>query len=425
MSPVPRFHRQTIHTPASVRAGGWPDWSGQPEVFKYYPADFPRLSLAAVPDVRLLLFRCAGLTARRVYGDTVYFLRANPSAGALYPCELYVQARGVAGLADGIYHYEPRGERLCLLHEPESATDGLESCCEDDRRVEGLVLLVSAIYYRSSWKYRDRALRYCLLDSGHLLGGVEAAAICGQEDHEIFCRIDRQRLAAGFGFGGREQAMAMVVLGRRGSERVTSLAMRLPFVSGTGTFVANRFIEGALQEIGRPEHCRPAAGGAGYPFSAGILADAIARRRSIRAFAGVPLLRRELDAVLDTATMAVSMDCDEPVRILAVVNRVEGMEPGVYAGRRCLAAGDFSDMARYLCLEQDLGGDSGATLFLTGAAHNYLPLLLKAGLMGQRIYLTATGLGFGCSGIGAFYDQEAAAFLDTDDMILYALAVGR
>ncbi len=417
------LHRQTVHTPASVRSGGWPDWSAQPEVFKRYPASFPRLSLQTLPGLRRLLFLGAGLTARRVAGDSTWYLRANPSAGALYPCELYVQARGVSGLADGIYHYEPQGERLCLLHRLQG--DGLESCCEDNRQVRGLVLLISAIYYRSSWKYRDRALRYCLLDSGHLLGGMEAAASCLQEDYQVLCRIDRPRLATCFGFRDQEYAMAMVVMGRRGGEPVSSLAMELPFVSGTGAFVANPFIRQALEEIGRPEHCVPVAGAVRYPFSADVLEDAIARRRSIRAFTGMPLQRRELDAVLSLAAMRPAMDCDTPVRILAVVNRVEGMEPGVYANGRCLATGDFSGMARHLCLEQDLGGDSGATLFLTGTGENYLPLLLRAGIVGQRVYLVATGLGFGCSGIGAFYDLEAAAFFDTDDMILYALAVGR
>ncbi len=424
MSIARDIHRQTSHTPASVRSGGRLDWSGQPDVFKKYPASFARLSLAELPELRRLLFLCAGLTARRVYGETVWFLRANPSAGALYPCELYVQARGVAGLADGIYHYEPGGERLCLLHGLGEG-DGLESCCEDNRRLEGLVLLVSAIYYRSSWKYRDRALRYCLLDSGHLLGGIEAAALCRQEEYAILCRIDRQRLRHCFGFGDQEHAMAMVVLGRRGRERISRLTMELPFVSGTGTFTANPFIEEALRQIGRPARCRPAGAEIRYPVATQTLEEAITRRRSIRAFSRAPLLRHEFEAVLATAAMAAAMDCDEPVRIMAVVNRVAGMAPGIYADGRCLAAGDCSAMARYLCLEQDLGGDSGATLFLTGGPDNYLPLLLKAGLMGQRIYLAATGLGFGCSGIGAFYDQEAAAFLDTDDLVLYALAVGR
>lgn len=72
-----------------------------------------------------------------------------------------------------------------------------------------------------------------------------------------------------------------------------------------------------------------------------------------------------------------------------------------------------------------LGADSAATLFLTGRSGNYRPLMLKAGIVGQRIYLAATALGLGCSGIGAFYDEELNDFLACDDMILYALAFGR
>ncbi len=52
--------------------------------------------------------------------------------------------------------------------------------------------------------------------------------------------------------------------------------------------------------------------------------------------------------------------------------------------------------------------------------------MLTAGRMGERLYLTATTLGLGCCGIGAFYDWEAAELLglNPNSRLLYLVAVG-
>ena len=120
----------------------------------------------------------------------------------------------------------------------------------------------------------------------------------------------------------------------------------------------------------------------------------------------------------------VALDCDEDIEVFSIVHRVKGMESGLYVDDRCLRKGNFAAMAGYLCLEQSLGADGAATFFLVGDSENYLALMLKAGLLGQRIYLASGLQGLGCSGIGAFYDLEVAGFLETDSLILYALAIG-
>ena len=85
-----------------------------------------------------------------------------------------------------------------------------------------------------------------------------------------------------------------------------------------------------------------------------------------------------------------------------------------------------SKKAAYLSLEQDLGGDSGVTIFLSSQGKNYQALYQKAGIIAHRLYLISEYLGLGCSGIGAYYDDEVCEFLDLDKncMILYAIAFG-
>ena len=126
--------------------------------------------------------------------------------------------------------------------------------------------------------------------------------------------------------------------------------------------------------------------------------------------------------------MAADLPCrvDPSIDTYAIVNpRVEGLAPGLYKNGIRLKEGDFSAKAGYLCLEQSLGSESGATIFLTGRSEDYQALMLKAGLMGHRLYVEGTRWNLGVSGIGAYYDRDVQEFLGTDDWILYGLAVGR
>ena len=56
----------------------------------------------------------------------------------------------------------------------------------------------------------------------------------------------------------------------------------------------------------------------------------------------------------------------------------------------------------------------------------YRYAMMTAGRMGQRLYLTATAMGLGCCGIGAFYDGEAGQFLGLARSwsLLYLVAAG-
>jgi nitroreductase len=76
-------------------------------------------------------------------------------------------------------------------------------------------------------------------------------------------------------------------------------------------------------------------------------------------------------------------------------------------------------------LEQDLGKSSAVTFFLTTTSKNYQASYQKAGIIGHRLYLAANYLGYGCSGIGAYYDDEVCEFIAKNTMVLYALAIGK
>jgi hypothetical protein len=127
---------------------------------------------------------------------------------------------------------------------------------------------------------------------------------------------------------------------------------------------------------------------------------------------------------MSVVNQTVKSDCDEQVDIFYTINRVEGLVMGLYKNGNLIKGGDFSEKAGYLCLEQDLGKSSAVTFFLTTKSKNYQEAYQKAGIFGHRLYLASNYLGIGCSGIGAYYDDEVCEFIEESSMVLYALAIG-
>lgn len=198
------YHATTKHSYNSVRTNpNRLSWENQPSTYKNYPEAYQRFKLNLEEEEDNFLYHIAGLTAKKSYPNGEYYLRINPSAGALYPNELYFQVRGVEGKVDGIYHYEVGSSSLTFLHAI-NESEGIESYFGFKTAMRGYLFLVSAIYYRSSWKYKNRAFRYCLLDAGHLLGSIEAAALLKPHAVQINYTIDKEKLNRMFGFEERE-----------------------------------------------------------------------------------------------------------------------------------------------------------------------------------------------------------------------------
>ena len=419
------YHEATSHSYWSVRKNpNFLDWSKQPTPFKIYPSTYPFIPFDMQNPLHRFLYRIAGVNAKKVYPGVEYYLRTVPSAGALYPIEVYFQSRGVEGLEDGIYHLSVAENGLRLLY-PLDENEGVECCFADTRAIEGFIFLYSALYYRSSWKYKNRAFRYCLLDAGHVSGATEASAICFNHAYHIHYRFDLDRLNSAFGFEKKEFFLSSIIMGKPKKSHIEKCTMQLPYVDGTNTFEQNTLIEEAYQKSIRLAKCKQSFRFPSINFDKRRLEEAILHRRSIRAFGALPIKLEQFRFVLEWMSAVIPSDCDEQVRIWSVVNRVEGLESGLYLDGVLQKRGDFSKRAGYLCLEQAFGQESAVTFFLTGLTPNYRPLMQKAGHIGHRCYIASEYLGLGCSGIGAFYDEEVQEFLGTEDMVLYALAIGR
>lgn len=421
------YHAATKHSYNSVRTN--PNhlaWEEQPSTYKNYPETYEKCKLDLDNKEDNFLYHIAGITAKKSYPSGEYYLRINPSAGALYPNELYFQVRGVEGKKDGIYHYEVRSASLTLLQEL-NASEGLEPYFGLKTAMRGYLFLVSAIYYRSSWKYKNRAFRYCLLDAGHLLGSIEAAALLNPHAVHMTYMLEKEKLNRMFGFEGREWFLAGAVMAVpiHGST-VDAVEFSLPYVDGSRSFEKNKLIEQAYEETMALNSCKRQIKAPKFTYNTTKLQDTLFHRRSQRGFNEGAITKGQFNYIMEMLNQPILCDCDEEVSVYIVVNRVLDMPLGLYKDGAYIKYGDFARMAGYLSLEQYSLSQFGAfACFLTSKAKHYQALYQKAGIIGQRLYIAAQYMQIGCSGIGAYYDDEVNAFLENDEMVLYALAVGK
>lgn len=95
-------------------------------------------------------------------------LRTAPSAGALYPIELYVVAGEVEGLAPGLYHYEPGAHALRAVTGGDRRRAAASAALGQDWiAAAAAVLVIAAVFRRTSAKYGERGERYVHVEAGH------------------------------------------------------------------------------------------------------------------------------------------------------------------------------------------------------------------------------------------------------------------
>ncbi len=165
-----------------------------------------------------LLWATQGITEPDVaaYGGKIS-LRVVPSAGALHPIETYLCVNNIAELDQGIYHYEVHARELALIQKGRVGEALARAALDQQMLSQGNVVFIwTAIFERSSWKYRQRAYRYVFLDVGHIaqnlalaaeaigLGSCQVAAFFDDEVNQLL-QVD----------GEKESALYLSVIGHK------------------------------------------------------------------------------------------------------------------------------------------------------------------------------------------------------------------
>ncbi|HWB23281.1 MAG TPA: SagB/ThcOx family dehydrogenase [Gaiellaceae bacterium] len=143
--------------------------------------------------------------------------RPVPSGGALYPLELYVLALEVEGLERCVSHYNPFRHSLEVLASVERADVGrsLVDPALADRAAA--LIVVTAMFWRSRFKYGPRGYRFALLEAGHLMQNAVLAATSLEIDALPLGGFYDRRLDSLIGADGLDEASVYaLLLGGRG-----------------------------------------------------------------------------------------------------------------------------------------------------------------------------------------------------------------
>ncbi|MEL6841486.1 MAG: SagB/ThcOx family dehydrogenase [Pseudomonadota bacterium] len=143
-----------------------------------------RHSQRSFADTPMPLTTCAALlrTAYAALGPSQalgnrMLRRPTPSAGGLYPLEVYALVRNVTGLAPGIYHYDAIGDDLAVLSQHNWESEGAVAFLSWDCVASApLILCLGAEFARTQTKYGARGYRFVLFEAGHVVQNLCLAA---------------------------------------------------------------------------------------------------------------------------------------------------------------------------------------------------------------------------------------------------------
>lgn len=379
------YHQRTKHHLHRYAASpGYLDWATQPDPFRRYEGA-PRVLLPLPPEpdpheppawdalftnppqpqplglgtLARFLYDSLALSAWKEAGGSRWSLRVNPSSGDLHPTEAYLILPAMPGLAErpALWHYDVLDHALeRRLELPEPVRRDLEACWPSG----GFWVGFTSIAWRESWKYGERAYRYCHLDVGHAWAAVALSARVGGWETQRVEGVPEHVVALLLGVHTQQGPEAerpdlLLAVTTHATERCTltiSEPARAALEAASWEGRPNRLspahrawpvidvVAGAAADPGdvEPEWHPPRTLGWPWPPRPLSARHLIRRRRSAVAMDGHSRLTRT--AFLRLLTRLVP--AHEPflnqvpgwrprVALILFVHRVEALEPGLYA----------------------------------------------------------------------------------------------
>ena len=378
------------------------DWDAQPSMFKRYPHFCYRVRLCDHPSLQWLReTRC--ISDEHTVAQKPYRRLNVPSAGNLHPIELYVQIRNVSGLLSGIYHLDTLHDELVMIRE--IGGDGVEPVVGLDKRFNGSIVILSLVPFRSSWKYALRAWRYLYLDLGHQIN-----ALCAAVNYfGLTCTkmSVTQELKGMMGLGEDEVIGAVYGIGELGDRAVKPLHKPLMKVQASDYNEPSAVLIECLEKENIYTQIP-------QPIQYEDFVSINRTRRSAREF--------RPDTVSDEVIRELmSISPSESLEVIPFVFQAHSMQCGLYRHGECTLGGDFKgDIVRLLLDQRFIAGSNMVVLIF--AESFCAQTHIEAGIYAQELYRMCEHHNVGCSGIGAFYDDEALRW--STNALLYAVAIG-
>jgi SagB-type dehydrogenase family enzyme len=417
------------------------------EVLRGYAptAAFDGSSLSLEVASRLLHFT-NGITGRDFGTD----LRAAPSAGALYAGEVHLVAERVDGLSPGIYYYAVAEHRLERIRAG-SYIDVVANAVERpaDIRNAAVVVLLSNVFQRYTWRYANRGYRYALIDSGHIGENLRLVARSTGLGETAPLRFHDDALGELIGIDGRDEALCAVhALGRAGTgddaatRAFAEMQQRTPgpdrslrpltrlYHEATKLVPVSEVAPPAAaphppREVASPGRTRLGLAPGPRATSSRVESTIMARRSAMR-FAREPIGEEQLGFVLEMARGNRALKRAPGVDLYVSLHRVGGLAPGTYLYRpashelACVRSGDLGQALIDACGGQEKVGRAAVACLMVARFASPAPALgdrlyrdqlIEAGAIGQRLYLAAEAMGLAARNLAAFIDEEIDALL--------------
>lgn len=143
-------------------------------------------------------------------------LRTAPSAGALYPLEVYLLAGQVNGLAAGVYQYVP-GQHGLKRHLAGDKRSELAAAALGQSWIQqaAAIIVFTAVEARITWKYRERGIRYLYMETGHAAQNVLLQAVACGLSAAVVGAFDDRRVEQTLQLPKQERVLYLTPVGRR------------------------------------------------------------------------------------------------------------------------------------------------------------------------------------------------------------------
>lgn len=161
-----------------------------------------------IKTISKLLWAAQGMTANDGR-------RTAPSAGALYPLEVYLVVGKIKGLDFGIFRYLPEGHRLAEISEGEHI-DNLVDSVFSQRWIDdaAAIIVITSVYERVTRKYGERGIRYAHIEAGCAAQNVSLQATALGLGTTVVGAFDDSRISRILKLGKGESPLVILPIGR-------------------------------------------------------------------------------------------------------------------------------------------------------------------------------------------------------------------
>lgn len=146
-------------------------------------------------------------------GKSAMTKRNAPSAGGLYPIELFFFAQKVDQIPDGLYYFDSPKHEIVLLNERIRYEEVADCFVSQDPIInKNLIFFFCPIFSKTVFKYHNRGFRFVFMEAGHIAQNLllvatslqrQAIPVCGYFEYKLdqLLRLDGHEFSCVYTLG--------------------------------------------------------------------------------------------------------------------------------------------------------------------------------------------------------------------------------